>query len=117
MKITGQAINPIDFEGLMIHDYTEGMDLSSSLAKIVVAPGVSHKKAWSKKSDKYYYVVSGKLQFIVDDVSYDLEAGDVCLIRKGQRFSYHNLSQDKANLLLVHTPMFDIESEVFEDAT
>ena len=115
MKIDKKSLTPIDFEGLKIFDYTAEKDISSSLAEITVPPWGKHKKAFSKKSDKYYYIVSGQIQFTVDDKIYDLSAGDVCIIVKGQRFCYNNASNEEAKLILVHTPSFDMEAEVFED--
>ncbi|MGR3301610.1 MAG: cupin domain-containing protein [Candidatus Scalindua sp.] len=115
MKVDKQLLNPIDFEGLKVFDYTADKQMSSSLAEINVAPGINHKKAWSRRSDKYYYIVTGRIQFTVDKESYDLSEGDVCIIRQGQRFSYVNLSDKPAKLILIHTPNFDIESEVFEE--
>ena len=45
---------------------------------------------------------------------YQLEQGDICIIKKGQKFSYTNESSEDVKLLLVHTPMFDLKEEVFE---
>ncbi len=115
MKIGKESIHPIDFEGLEIRDYTSDKKLSSSIAEITVPPSVNHKKAWSKRSDKYYYIVSGRLQFTVDEETYDINPGDVCVIRQGQRFSYRNDSEKESKLILLHTPSFDLNSEVFEE--
>ena len=114
MKISKKSLTPIDFEGLKIFDYTAEKEISSSLAEIIVPPRGKHRKAFSKKSDKYYYIVSGHIQFTVDNEIYDLSTGDVCIIAKGQRFCYVNNNNEEAKLILVHTPSFDIEAEVFE---
>ncbi len=63
MFIPKQAVTPIDFEGLTITDYTASGNLSSSCALIRVSPGVSHRKSFSKRSDKYYIVISGTIRF------------------------------------------------------
>ena len=115
MKIEKDSIIPFDFDGLQIVDYTAATNGLSSFAEITVFPGVSHRKAYSKRSDKYYYVVSGHVEFVVEDRVNNLAAGDVCVIPKGQRFLYRNTSEEKAKLVLVHTPSFDLESEVFEE--
>ena len=115
MKINKKSLTPIDFEGLKIFDYTTGRKTSSSVAEIIVPPGGRHRKAFSKKSDKYYYLVSGQIQFSIDDEAYDLAEGDFCIIAKGQRFCYNNDSNEEAKLILFHTPSFDIEAEAFED--
>ena len=115
MKIARDSIVPLDFEGLQIVDYTPEHDTSSSFAEITVRPGTSHRRAYSTRSDKYYYVVSGRAEFVVQDESYGLEPGDVCVVPKGQRFSYRNTSEQPLKVILIHTPSFDLESEMFEE--
>jgi mannose-6-phosphate isomerase-like protein (cupin superfamily) len=115
MKIAKDSVAPIDFEGLQIVDYTSKNGTSSSFAEITIRPGIRHRRAYSKKSDKYYYVVSGHVEFVVENSSYRLAPGDVCVILKGQRFLYQNASEEPARIVLVHTPAFDLQSEVFEE--
>ena len=115
MKISKDSIDQINFEGLQIIDYTSGRDMTSSLAEITVPPGIKHKKAYSKRSDKYYYIVSGHIQFTVEGELHGLYQGDVCVILKGQKFSYKNDTGEPAKLILVHTPSFNLEFEVFEE--
>ena len=66
-----------------------------------------------KRSNKYYYVVSGRAQFAIETEVSDLAAGHTCTIVQGQRFAYHNIGDQPAKLVLVHTPSFDLEAEVF----
>ena len=114
MKISKISVNPIDIDGLKIIDYTSGKNLSSSIAEITVPSGVKHKKAWSKRSDKYYYIISGCLQFTIADEEYELVTGDTCIVKQGQQFFYSNLSSEESKLILFHTPSFDLDSEIFE---
>ena len=113
MIIKGESIKPVDFEGLEILDYTAGQSTSSSLAVITVSPGGKHCKAWSKRSDKYYYILSGSILFVLDGIEYELNSGNCCIVLQGKHFSYRNVTQQPTKLLLCHTPSFDIESEVF----
>jgi mannose-6-phosphate isomerase-like protein (cupin superfamily) len=115
MKIRRESVPPFDFEGLEIRDFTAQLDTSSSFAEIIVPAGARHARARSKRSDKYYYVLEGILQFTVQDRVVELGNGDLCIIRKGDRFSYENPSEEVAKVLLVHTPNFDLSQEVFED--
>lgn len=115
MKITRNSIESFDFRGLEIADYTSGLATSSSFAEITIPPGRVHPKAFSKKSDKYYYVVSGCVQFTVENESFQLATGDVCVILKNEQFSYRNDMQIMSKMVLIHTPAFDLESEVFEE--
>jgi mannose-6-phosphate isomerase-like protein (cupin superfamily) len=113
MIVRRESIVPFDFEGLLIRDYTAGMAGRSSLAVIEVPPDVHHREASSSRSDKYYYVAEGRVSFQIDGEPHELETGDFCLVRQGQRFSYGNRSRQTAVLVLVHTPPYDEASETF----
>ena len=113
MLIKQESIEAINFEGLLIHDFTMGQSTSASFAAIEVPPATKHREAWSKKSDKYYYVVSGQLCFTIDGVEQLLSKGSFCIVPQGQRFSYQNRSAEPVHIILVHVPSFDLESEVF----
>jgi mannose-6-phosphate isomerase-like protein (cupin superfamily) len=115
MIIKHEEIKPIEFDKLKIIDYTAGQENSSSLAEITVPIDVKHKLSRSNRSDKYYYVVQGNVNFTLDKESNDLSPGDVCIIPKGKRFSYTNIGSIEAILILVHTPSFKLECEVFEE--
>jgi mannose-6-phosphate isomerase-like protein (cupin superfamily) len=113
MIINKTSLEPFDFEGLEICDYTARRDTSSSLAEITIPSGVQHREAWSRRSDKYYYVVSGTVRFIVDGEAHQLDPGDCCIVLQGHRFSYENTTTETAKIILIHTPSFDLKSEVF----
>jgi len=115
MIVKRASINSVDFDGLRVFDYTVDQNARSSLAVVEVPPGGRHREAYSKRSEKYYYVVSGQIAFSLDGDEHDLTAGDLCLVDQGQHFSCVNRTQDVARLLLMHTPSFDLESEVVVD--
>ncbi len=112
MIVRQAEIIPFDFYGLEIRDYTARFEGSSSVAEIVVPGGASHPEAWSKRSDKYYYLISGNISFQIDGDPIILNAGDLCVIKRGQHFSYSNNSPKPVKMILVHTPSFNLESEV-----
>jgi len=114
MIVRRQSLKPIDFGGLSIFDYTADAKLGSSLAVIEVPAGATHVEAWSRRSDKYYLVVGGQLEFSLQGEQFPLGPGDFCLVKQGKRFAYANRSSSPAQLVLVHTPSFELESEVFE---
>ena len=113
MLIRHASLEPIDFEGLQISDYTAGLGSDSSLALIEVPPGATHPEAYSRRSDKYYLLMSGEVRFTLEGEEYVLGPKDFCLVRKGQRFTYRNDGADPAVFVLVHTPSFDLDAEVF----
>jgi mannose-6-phosphate isomerase-like protein (cupin superfamily) len=114
--IKHSSVVPLDFDGLRIFDYTAGQALDSSVAMVEVPPGARHKEAWSRRSDKYYLVSSGRVSFVLDGVEHALAAGDFCLVKRGQRFSYSNRTAELATLVLVHTPSFELAEEVFVES-
>ena len=115
MIISRDAVPLFDFDGLGIRDYTADLDSSSSFAVITVPSGVSHAESWSKRSDKFYFILAGGIEFTDAGETHELVAGDFCLVSRGDRFSYRNISETTAAICLFHTPSFDRDSEVFED--
>jgi len=116
MIVRGGRIPTFDFQGLRISDYTADHDeLSSSLARIEVAAGAGHAPSRSTRSDKYYDVLAGRLRIETESEGEDeLEAGDVWVVSCGESFRYANAGDEPASLLLVHTPSFRLEAEIFE---
>ena len=113
MIVRRNSLNAIAFGGLSIFDYTAGTDLRSSLAVIEVPPGGTHAEAWSRRSDKYYLVVTGQLEFAMQGDQFALGPGDFCFVEQGIRFAYANRGSSPVSLVLVHTPSFELDSEVF----
>jgi mannose-6-phosphate isomerase-like protein (cupin superfamily) len=113
MIIRRETVEKIDFKGLQIFDYTAGRAGGSSFAVIEVPPGANHRAAYSKRSEKYYYVVEGRVSFVLDGEESDLGPGDFCLVERGGTFSYVNRTSETASLILAHTPPFQFVDEVF----
>lgn len=114
MIIRKKDILPFDFSGLSIREYTASLSEKSSFAVIQVPPKASHRLSWSKRSDKYYYVLQGCISFSIDGEDHILNEGDFCFLRKGRKFKYENTTEEPASLILVHTPHFILDEEVFE---
>jgi len=115
MIIRENEVEQFDFDGLKIADYTANLDENSSFATISVLPQISHKLSWSKRSDKYYYIIAGEIIFFVNDKEYALSKGDLCVIKKGEKFKYKNSSAEIVKMVLVHTPNFQLDQEIFEE--
>jgi len=113
MIVRKDSLKPIDFSGLKIYDFTDGLELKSSFAVIQIPPKSQHAESWSIRSDKYYYIVNGEIQFFLEGKEFKLSEGDFCVVLKGQHFSYKNVRKSSANLILVHTPSFNINFEKF----
>jgi mannose-6-phosphate isomerase-like protein (cupin superfamily) len=114
MIIKENEAEQFDFDGLKITDYTAKLDENSSFATISVPPHISHKFSWSQRSTKYYYIITGEINFLVNDKEYVLSKGDLCIINKGDKFKYKNNSNETVKMILVHTPNFILNQEIFE---
>jgi mannose-6-phosphate isomerase-like protein (cupin superfamily) len=108
------SIQAFDFFGIAIHDLTAAVGAkSASVARIGVPPGASHERARSRKCDKYYVGLSGRLRFFVGGRAIDLEPQALLLIEQGEWFEYANQENEAAEVLLIHVPPFDLEAEEF----
>ena len=96
MLVKQKFSEAFDFNGLTIKDYTAGLSEKSSFAVIGVAPGVHHGLSRSKRSDKYYYVISGNLLFHIEGRDFEFSGGDFCIVHQGERFDYRNNSGEAA---------------------
>lgn len=115
MILKSDTVEPFDFDGLIISDFTATLNTSSSLARIRVLPHALHRRAWSKECDKYYYIISGQLQFTLDSIEHTLREGDVCIVPQGHKFSNVNTTETPVELVLMHTPRFNLDAEVFDE--
>jgi mannose-6-phosphate isomerase-like protein (cupin superfamily) len=114
MMVRKEEVTPFDFGGLGILDYTAKCEEKSSFAVISVPAHCSHPLSWSNRSDKYYYIINGAIDFTINNEHYTLNQGDFCLIKKGDTFKYANSTQIAASLILVHSPNFVFGEEKFE---
>ena len=114
LHIAPSTVEPFDFHGLEITDYTRHLLSAASVATITVAPGVTHPTTRSTRSDKLYYCLEGPMPFRVGDNDLILQTSDLLVIPKGEWFSYTNTSNQPTRVLLVHVPSFDLAAEEFQ---
>ncbi len=115
IHVRRSEVEPLVFGELRIWDYAPAQTLSSSLALVQVKPGAAHGRARSARSDKYYYVLSGLVEFEVGEIEYWLGEGDLLVVPRGEWFNYRNGSGETATLVLFHTPPYSMEAEEFAD--
>lgn len=111
--VNSTDVDQFDFGGLLISDFTAGSGLSASVAQVVVPPGAAHPKAKSLKSDKYYLCNSGSVDFICEGTEVRVVPSTLLVIPANEWFEYRNDTSETAELLLIHVPPFDLNSEVF----
>ena len=113
--ISSKDVKPFDFGGLKIRELTPGDLSEASIAEIQVAPGCSHQRARSNKSDKIYFCLQGAVSFRVEGQDVALVNQDLLLIPKNEWFDYRNDQAETARLLLIHIPPYEIEAEEFAE--
>ncbi len=113
--VSSKDVKAFDFGGLKIRELSPRALYEASIAEIEVAPGCSHKRARSSKSDKIYFCFQGAVSFRVEDRDVALDNQDLLLIPKNEWFDYRNDNAETARLLLFHIPAFEIEAEEFAD--
>ena len=112
----GQTIEALEYCGLQVKDYTSSIECGASLAVVTVPPQGGHPAAYSERSEKLYLIVRGTVSFTIGDDVATLNEGDVCLVRRGEVFSYQNYTRETACLVLHHTPAFDYRFEKLIDS-
>lgn len=70
----------------------------------------NHGKVMNKKSNKTYYITSGKGVFAIDEKSHTVEVGDVISVEAN---SWLNIQGNKLSALIITTPPFNADDEVW----
>lgn len=80
-----------------------------SIAHMVAPPGWS-EPFQTPEFDEYTYIISGKKQFIIDDETIILEAGQSIKIERNTRVQYSNPFDAPCEYIAICTPAFSIEN-------
>ncbi|WP_412986314.1 cupin domain-containing protein [Pontimicrobium sp. IMCC45349] len=79
-----------------------------SIAHMVAPPGWS-EPFQTPEFDEYTFIIKGKKQFIIDDETIVLEAGQSIKIEKNVRVQYSNPFTEPCNYLAICLPAFSID--------
>ena len=101
---------PFGWEGLKGWAYNSKEDFPNSSAAYFEITG-KHGKIKTTKSDRIYFVIEGKGEFIIDKKVVPVEKTDVIIIPKNTPYDYRSIDSTM-KLFLVHCPAFDPEAEV-----
>ena len=80
-----------------------------SIAHMVAPPGWS-EPFQTPEFDEYTYIISGKKQFIIEDETIVLEAGQSIKIERNTRVQYSNPFDTPCEYIAICTPAFSIEN-------
>ena len=79
-----------------------------SLAHMVAPPGWS-EPFQTPEFDEYTYIIKGKKQFIIEDETLVLNAGESIKIDKNTRVQYSNPYEESCEYLAICLPAFSID--------
>lgn len=80
-----------------------------SIAHMIAPPGWS-EPFQTPEFDEYTYIIKGKKQFIIEDETVILEAGQSIKIKKNTRVQYSNPFDSSCEYLAICLPAFTIEA-------
>lgn len=80
-----------------------------SIAHMIAPPGWS-EPFQTPKFDEYTYIIKGKKQFIIEEDTVILEAGQSIKINKNTRIQYSNPFQESCEYLAICLPAFSPET-------
>ena len=79
-----------------------------SIAHMIAPPGWS-EPFQTPEFDEYTFIIKGKKQFIIEDETVVLEAGQSIKIEKNTRVQYSNPFDEACEYLAICTPAFDFD--------
>ncbi len=80
-----------------------------SIAHMVAPPGWN-EPFQTPEFDEYTFIIKGKKQFIIEDETVVLEAGQSIKIKKNTRLQYSNPFTEPCEYIAICLPAFSIES-------
>lgn len=107
MKFTKNNARKFEWGGIEGYAYSSKEDFPNMSCAYIIVTG-KHGKIKNIKSDRTYFVVEGEGEFVVNDKSISVKAGDVVMIPKNIPLDYNG----KMKLVLVDSPAFDPDAEV-----
>lgn len=80
-----------------------------SIAHMIAPPGWS-EPFQTPKFDEYTFIIKGKKQFVIEDKTIVLEAGESIKIEKNTRIQYSNPFDQPCEYLAICMPAFSMDS-------
>ena len=110
MKFQLKNAKKFGWRGLKGWAYNSKEDFENASAAYFEVTG-SHGKVKTTRSDRIYFVIEGKGEFIIDGKIAPVEKTDVVIIPKNTPYDYRT-TEGVLKLFLVHTPAFHPDYEV-----
>jgi len=110
MKFTLKKAQKIGWKGLKGWVYSSKEDFENASA-VYFEVTDRHGKVKTTRSDRVYFVIDGKGEFIVEGKTIPVEKSDVIIIPKNTPFDYR-AKKGTLKLFLVHLPAYHPDYEV-----
>ncbi len=110
MKFTLKKAVKFGWKGLKGWAYNSKNDFPNASAAYFEVTG-RHSKVKTTKSDRIYFVLGDKGEFVIDGKRIPVEKNDVIIVPKNTPYDY-KAKKVKLKLFLVHSPAFDPEAKV-----
>lgn len=110
MKFTLKKAIKFEWEGLKGWAYSSKENFPNVSGVYFEVTG-SHGKIKTTLSDRVYFVIEGKGEFIINDKVIPVEKNDMIIIPKNTPYDYRTKG-GILKLFLVHVPAFDEKHEV-----
>ncbi|MDO9028276.1 MAG: hypothetical protein Q7U68_05380 [Candidatus Roizmanbacteria bacterium] len=107
MKFTFKKAFHFNWPGLKGWAYNSKEDFANASAAVFEVQD-HHGKIKTTRSDRVYYVLEGKGEFIIKQEIIAVESTDVIIVPKNTEYDYRG----KMKLFMVHVPAYDEEYEV-----
>lgn len=114
MKFTLKKATKFEWEGLKGWAYNSRQDFANASGVYFEVTG-SHGKFKTTLSDRVYFVVEGKSEFIINDKVIPVEKHNMIIVPKNTPYDYRTKS-GALKLFLVHVPAYDEKHEVHLEA-
>ncbi len=110
-KFTLKGAYDFGWSGLKAKAYTDRKTFKNASAAVFEVTG-SHGKVKTKVSDRIYYVLSGRGEFIIKGKKFSVRKKDVVIVPKNTPYDYKAKKGSKLRLFLVHVPAYDPKGEI-----
>jgi mannose-6-phosphate isomerase-like protein (cupin superfamily) len=106
MKFTLKKAYKVGWEGWNGWSYSSKEDFKRASALYIEVTG-RHGLSKTTKSDRVYYVIGGKGEFVIDGEEIRVERTDVVIVPRNTLYDYKRIGKKALKLFLVHAPAFD----------
>lgn len=107
-KFSKENAFQFEWENVKAFSYTSNSHLKSASAISFELNNTNHGKIKSTVSDRIYYVIEGKGEFVINNEVIPVSRSDVIIVPKNTPYDYRGTLK----VFLVHIPAWDLKGEI-----